>query len=151
MRFIPYSGIYFVFKITPLIPLLKGDLINMDKKILAKIKKDILARKKQVEADLKSFTNKDDRGKDEHRAKFPNYGDKSDESVQEIDDYTTNLATEKVLESALRDINNALDRIKKGTYGVCKYCKKEIGEKRLLARPVANTCVTCKIRLQKMA
>lgn len=123
----------------------------MDKKVLEKIKKDLLARKNQIEEDLKSFTSKDEHEKDEHRAKFPNYGDKSDESVQEVDEYTTNLATERVLESTLRDIDNALNRIKDGTYGICKYCKKEIGEKRLLARPVANTCVACKTKLQKMA
>lgn len=123
----------------------------MDKKIIEKIKNDLLARKKQVEEDLKSFTKKDKHENDEHHAEFPNYGDKSDENSQEIDEYTTNLATEKVLESTLRDINNALDRIEKDTYGICKYCKKEIGEKRLLARPVANTCISCKTKLQKMA
>jgi DnaK suppressor protein len=123
----------------------------MDKKIVEKIKKELLAKRKQVEEDLKSFTKNDAHEKDEHHAKFPNYGDKSDENVQEIDEYTTNLATEKVLESTLRDIDNALDRIKKGVYGICKYCKKEIGEKRLLARPVANTCISCKTKLQKMA
>jgi RNA polymerase-binding protein DksA len=123
----------------------------MDKKIIEKIKKELLAKRKQVNEDLKSFTNNDEHEKDEHHAKFPNYGDKSDENVQEIDEYTTNLATEKVLESTLRDIDNALDRIKKGSYGICKYCKKEIGEKRLLARPVANTCISCKTKLQKMA
>lgn len=122
----------------------------MDKKVLAKIKKELLARKKQIEDDLKTFTKKDEHEKDEHRTSFPDYGDKSDESVQEIDDYSTNIATEKVLESTLRDINSALDRIVKGTYGFCKYCKKEIGEKRLLARPVASACVACKTRLQKM-
>jgi len=123
----------------------------MDKKVLEKIKKDLSVRKKQIEEDLKSFTKKDEHEKDEHHTRFPDYGDKSDESVQEIDDYTTGLATEKVLESALRDIDNALDRIKTGAYGICKYCKNEIGEKRLLARPVANTCVACKTKLQKMA
>lgn len=122
----------------------------MDKKVIEKIKKDLLASKKQLYEDLKRFTKKDEHAKDEHHTKFPDYGDKSDESVQEIDEYTTNLATEKVLERALRDIDNALTRITKGTYGICKYCKQEIGEKRLLARPVANTCVTCKTRLQKM-
>lgn len=123
----------------------------MDKKVLAKIKRELLIRKKQVEEDLKSFTKKDAHEKDEHHVNFPNYGDKSDENVQEIDEYTTNLAKEKVLESTLRDINNALDRIAKGAYGICKYCKKEIGEKRLLARPVANTCISCKTKLQKMS
>ena len=121
----------------------------MDKKIIEKIKKDLLASKKQLSEDLKSFTKKDEHAKDEYHAKFPDYGDKSDESVQEIDEYTTNLATERVLESALRDIDNALARIAKGTYGICKYCEQEIGEKRLMARPVANTCITCKSMLQK--
>ncbi|MDD4900983.1 MAG: TraR/DksA family transcriptional regulator [Patescibacteria group bacterium] len=122
----------------------------MDKKIIEKIKQDLLARKRQVESDLKSFTKKDTHEKDEHRTEFPNYGDKNDENVQEIDEYTTNLATEKVLEKLLRDIDNALSRIKQGAYGICKYCKKEIGEKRLLARPMANTCISCKTKVQKM-
>lgn len=123
----------------------------MNKKVIEKIQKGLLDRKKQIIKDLKSFTKKDEHEKDERHAKFPDYGDKSDESVQEIDEYTTNLAAEKVLESSLRDIKNALDRIKKGSYGICKYCKKEIGEKRLMARPVANACMACKTKLQKTA
>lgn len=123
----------------------------MDKKVTEKIKKNLLASKRQIEKDLKRFTKKDERVKDQRQAKFPDYGDKSDESVQEIDEYTTNLAAERVLESALRDIANALARIVKGTYGICKYCQKEIGQKRLMARPVANTCITCKTKLQKIA
>jgi DnaK suppressor protein len=123
----------------------------MDKKVIEKIKKDLLAAKKQLSEDLKSFTNKDEHEKDEQHTSFPNYGDKSDENVQEIDEYTTNLAKEQVLESALRDIDNALDRIANGSYGICKYCKQEIDEKRLMARPVANTCIACKTKLQKMS
>lgn len=121
----------------------------MDKKVMEKIKKELLQRKKRIEEDLKSFTKKDQHEKDDHRTKFPDYGDKSDESVQEIDDYSTGIATERILENTLRDINQALDRIKKGIYGICKYCGKEIGEKRMLARPVASTCIECKTKLQK--
>ena len=75
-------------------------------------------------------------------------GDKIDENAQEISEYTTNLATEKILESTLRDIEAALERIEKGTYGICKYCGQEIGKERMLARPVASACVECKTRLQ---
>jgi len=121
----------------------------MNKKIIEKIKKDLQDRKKQIEEDLANFTKKDAHEKDEHRTKFPNFGDKSDENVQEIGEYSTNLVTEKVLESALRDINKTLDRIAKGTYGICKYCGKEIGEKRLLARSVSSACIECKNKLQK--
>lgn len=120
----------------------------LDKNVIEEIKKGLLARKKQIAEDLKDII---DPGKSEvvgQKVKFPDFGDKTDENAQEIGEYSTNLATEKVLESTLRDIESSLDRIEKGTYGVCKYCHKKIGEKRLLARPVASACVECKTKLQ---
>lgn len=123
----------------------------MDQKKIDKIKKELLEQKRQIEEDLAGFTKKDAHEKDEHRTQFPNYGDKNDENVQEVGEYTTNLATEKILEKSLRDINDALARIEKGAYGICKYCGKEIEEKRLLARPVSSACVKCKNELQKNA
>ena len=124
-------------------------LMPLDKNIEESIKKDLLERKAELEKDLEAVTKKDTHEKDDHRAVFPDYGDKAEENAQEINEYTTNLATEKVLESTLRDIDTALLRMEEGTYGVCKYCKKDIGEKRLLARPVASACIECKTRLQK--
>jgi len=121
---------------------------GLDKTTINKIKRDLLTRKEQVLEDLKDITKKDEYSKDEHKAKFPDFGNKIDENAQEISEYSTNLATEKVLENALRDINNALERIDKGTYGICKYCQQPIGKKRMLARPVASACVACKIKLQ---
>ncbi len=41
-------------------------------------------------------------------------------------------------------IREALDRIEKGTYGVCEECGEEISEQRLLARPVTTLCIDCK-------
>jgi RNA polymerase-binding transcription factor DksA len=38
----------------------------------------------------------------------------------------------------------ALKRLEKGDYGVCRYCKKPIEEKRLLIRPTSSACVQCK-------
>jgi len=121
----------------------------MNKKVVEQIKKDLLVRKKQIQEDLASFTKDDKHEKDEHRAKFPDFGDKSDDNAQEIGAYSTNLATEKILEKTLRDIEDALNRIEKRSYGICKYCSEEIGEKRLLARPVSSACIECKNKLQK--
>ncbi|MFA4833754.1 MAG: TraR/DksA family transcriptional regulator [Patescibacteria group bacterium] len=121
---------------------------DIDKKTLEGIRKDLLTRKRQILEDLGDITGKDKHDKDEHKALFPDYGEKPDENAQEIGEYTTNLATEKVLENTLRDIENSLDRIEKGTYGICKYCKNPIGKKRMLARPVASACVECKTKLQ---
>jgi len=109
------------------------------------IKNDLLKRKKQIEEDLKDISE----GNENHqRVKFPEYGDKPDENAQEIGEYDANLATDQVLEKSLRDINNALQRLEDGTYGICKYCGEEINPKRLKARPVASACIKCKTKLQ---
>ena len=41
-------------------------------------------------------------------------------------------------------INEALDKIDKGSYGICEECGEDISEKRLKARPVARMCISCK-------
>jgi len=122
----------------------------MNKKVIDKIYKDLLDRKEQIKKDLAGFTKKDKHEKDDHRVKFPDFGSKNDDNVQEVGEYSTNLAKERVLEKTLKDINDTLARIEKGVYGVCKYCEKEIGEKRLLARPVSSACIECKNKLQKV-
>ena len=122
---------------------------QIDIATLEQIKKDLLSRKEKLLGNLAELTKKDDHEPDDTSAKFPDYGDKPDENAQEISDYTTNIATEAVLEKTLEDIDKALDRINKGTYGVCKYCGRPIDEKRLIARPVASSCVACKTELQE--
>ena len=116
----------------------------MKKTTLEKIKKDLEARKEQIEQELASFAEKDENIKDNFRSKFPDMGDKEDENANEIADYTDKLSVEYSLEKTLRDINNALDKIKKNKYGKCKYCGKDIPEKRLLARPASSACIECK-------
>ncbi|MGH9723179.1 MAG: TraR/DksA family transcriptional regulator [Bryobacteraceae bacterium] len=43
----------------------------------------------------------------------------------------------------LRQVNEALDRIQAGDYGVCLNCEEEIPAKRLRALPWARYCVPC--------
>jgi DnaK suppressor protein len=43
----------------------------------------------------------------------------------------------------VRQLRSALDRIKDGTYGVCRECEEEIAPKRLKAIPWAELCVQC--------
>ena len=49
----------------------------------------------------------------------------------------------------LRSIEEALEKIREGTYGVCEDCGDEIGWGRLKAMPLAKLCVTCQSRLEK--
>jgi RNA polymerase-binding protein DksA len=46
-------------------------------------------------------------------------------------------------EQALEEIGAALDRINKGTFGMCEECGKEIPRERLKALPYARRCVAC--------
>lgn len=43
----------------------------------------------------------------------------------------------------LAEIDTALARLATGTYGTCERCGQPIAEGRLIARPVARTCITC--------
>ena len=122
----------------------------MNEDILKKIKADLLDKKTKLEKELSDFTKQDDDHGYNHRvAQMPDYGSENDENAQEVEQYTTNLAADKVLEKTLADINKALKAIEKGTYGKCKYCDKDIEEKRLSVRPFSSSCVACKTRLQQ--
>jgi DnaK suppressor protein len=44
----------------------------------------------------------------------------------------------------IEKIKEALDRIDSGRFGICEVCGKDIGEERLMARPVTTLCIECK-------
>ncbi|KKW28905.1 MAG: C4-type zinc finger protein, DksA/TraR family [Candidatus Uhrbacteria bacterium GW2011_GWD2_52_7] len=77
-------------------------------------------------------------------ADYDNLGDKEDESAEKVAGMGDAYSLESELTTALRDVESALAAIKGGTYGVCKYCKTEIAEERLRARPTSTSCVACK-------
>jgi DnaK suppressor protein len=41
-------------------------------------------------------------------------------------------------------IQEALQRLERGEYGICEDCGEEIGIERLKARPVTTLCISCK-------
>ena len=44
----------------------------------------------------------------------------------------------------LSKIEQALERVEEGEFGICDDCGEEIGIKRLEARPVTTLCIDCK-------
>lgn len=48
-----------------------------------------------------------------------------------------------MLTQTLRDIDEALEQLDEGSYGICGECGEEIGEKRLQAIPFALNCLEC--------
>lgn len=70
-------------------------------------------------------------------------GDEIDQG-QEERDRALNLKLLGRQSFMLKKIDNALLKIKNGTFGICEECDGEIEINRLRARPVANQCITCK-------
>jgi DnaK suppressor protein len=44
----------------------------------------------------------------------------------------------------LGKIEEALERVEEGSFGICEECGEDIGMKRLEARPVTTLCIDCK-------
>ena len=49
----------------------------------------------------------------------------------------------------LKRIDASLNKIILGTYGLCVSCEEPISHKRLLARPITNSCISCKESQEK--
>jgi len=104
-----------------------------NKKGYQEFEKKLLEMKEEISLSLSS-TNKIETEKD--------IGD-------EIDDVTHTMEKEITFDlsanekNMLKEIDIALAKIEKGTYGICELCGREIGEKRLKHIPYARYCIEC--------
>ncbi len=86
-----------------------------------------------------------------------NYGrDTEDGDTQDIADKASNAYTKEFLYSLsntdrqmLKMVDDALARLKHGTYGVCVECGEKMIPKRLEAVPWARHCIACQEREEK--
>lgn len=118
----------------------------MTKKFLEKQKSRLEKNKNELEKELKSFAKQDSHIKENWETKFPDFGAKTadpSEEIDQIEEYEANLPVEYTLETRLKKISGALNSIKKGTYGICQKCRKKIKINRLKAEPEANLCIKC--------
>ncbi len=115
---------------------------DMDQNILNQIKTSLEDRKAELEKELSTL--RESNGE----VRYDDIGDEEDANAQEVTQYSDRLSIVTELEKHLQDVNKSLSMIEEGTYGICKYCKKEINPQRLLARPASSSCVECKATLQ---
>lgn len=110
---------------------------------LVKVKAMLEEQEATLEREVAQLAVSKDRGTNEQPT-FPDFGSDEGDNAQEVAEYAANLTIEQDLARSLRDVKQALGRLNKNEYGICKYCKKPIEEKRLLARPTSSACVECK-------
>ena len=115
---------------------------TLDKRTIERFRRVLLKEREQIIGDVKQINeSSQEMGKD---------------GIQDIADEAANIYNKQILltlnendRMRLRDVDESLDRIENGTYGVCEECGEPIGLKRLEVKPVAKYCVPCKTKLEK--
>jgi DnaK suppressor protein len=108
----------------------------MDSKQLQKFRKQL----KQMKADIISDV---EQTLTEMTSQNGNIPDPNDRATMESD-RSFELRLRGRERKLLDKIDEAVNRIDEGTYGICDECGEEIRIKRLEARPVAKYCIDCK-------
>src|SRR3989344_458783 len=114
---------------------------------MEEFKKLLLEKKQNLEKELSQFATKDPKLKGDWDAKYPRIPEGGLEGAAgEVEEYSTSLPIEHNLELSLRDVDLALQKIEKGTYGKCENCGMDILKERLQALPEAKFCKECTLR-----
>lgn len=84
----------------------------------------------------------------------PTTGNHMADDATEVSEQAKTHALKRHLEGMLKEIDRAIARAEKGTYGVCERCKNPISEERLKVLPSATLCINCaksQVRPAKLA
>ena len=115
---------------------------GLDKKTLQRLKKILLKEREEIIGGVKQI--------------YESSKEIGQDGIQDIGDEAANIYNKQILLSLnenerirLQEVDEALDRLANGTYGICDECEGPIGLKRLEVRPVAKYCVSCKTKLEK--
>jgi DnaK suppressor protein len=115
---------------------------GIDKKTIARLKKILLKEREEIVGEVRQI--------------FESSKEMGQDGIQDIGDEAANIYNKQILLSLtegermrLQEMDEALDRIEAGTYGICEECGEPIGLKRLEVRPVAKYCVPCLSKMEK--
>jgi len=127
---------------SPLVEFLICDLLRveirlrMEKKKVDYYKKRLLTKQEEL---LRLVTKSEQDGREA-----------DEEATQDIADKAANSYTKEFLfhqsdenRRLLQLVNEALERMKNGSYGQCVACQEEVQQKRLEAVPWARHCIEC--------
>lgn len=113
-------------------------------KTIESIKRLLLRQQREVEKNLKEIEEDDP-------AKSPALAESSEPGIDSYiaETHTKTLVLEEQLKNASQSINNALLKIRRGTFGKCEKCGKKIEHSRLIFLPTARYCITCSQKTSK--
>lgn len=117
---------------------------KLSKEKLEYFKKKLEGRKKELEGALSYVAQKNPANPEDWETTEPDMNvmisDKN-ELADIFEEFENRAAIEDKLEEKLTFVKEALERIKKGTYGICEEDGEMIDEKRLEVYPTAKNCL----------
>ncbi|MFZ2187319.1 MAG: TraR/DksA C4-type zinc finger protein [Candidatus Moraniibacteriota bacterium] len=114
--------------------------MSLDENTLIALKEKLLQEKTHLEAELSVFA-KPTGIPGGYETQMEEIGTDLEDNATEVEGYVDNLGLETNLEAQLKDVNDALDKMGKGTYGICENTGQEISVDRLKAYPAARTAI----------
>ena len=120
----------------------------MNSKLLEELKEKLKEQKTSLEAELSKFARKDKKLEGDWDTKFPKadgaVGSQAlEDAADQVEEYVNLLPVEHNMELRLQNIDSALEKIKKHTYGRCEKCNKKISEEKLKIYPESIECGKC--------
>jgi DnaK suppressor protein len=109
---------------------------------LAEIRQDLETQRKTLLSDAGAIIGQ---GLNYGAENLPDLGDQA----SAVTDQNFMLRIKEREQRLLKKIDEALDRMAHGTFGVCESCEGEISIKRLKARPVTTLCIECKTKQEE--
>jgi len=108
--------------------------------LFQKIRKNLLEQKAKLVAEADATRN--DLPDNET---YPDLGDQA--SAESDKNFMLRLRSRE--SKLIKKIDETIERIDKGEYGICEDCGEEIDARRLEARPVTTFCIECKTRQEE--
>lgn len=103
-------------------------------------------RKDKLEEDVDKLAEKDPFIQEAKSDGFRNEDELGDEAA-ELQEHSNIQARKEELNEEIKEIDEALESIEEGQYGVCQNCMKKIDPKRLEVYPTAKYCIDCESKL----
>ena len=118
---------------------------HIRKSELKNLRSELLEERERLIQELKALdeiTHTDGESGGNHQ--IPGYSTHLAEYATDNQTIETALDLRRIQHERLTQVEEALQRVERGDYGICESCGKAIGINRLLAKPFARFCVPCR-------
>jgi RNA polymerase-binding transcription factor DksA len=120
-------------------------MLNLPRETIKRLRSMLVRQQKSVESQLKEIEKDDPITNTDLAPEASESG--TDSWMAEVHGRISTIRDD--LTGLLLKIRTSLSKLKKGTYGKCENCGKNIEENRLKALPTATLCLTCSKKTKK--